>query len=225
MHFGKKVTALAATIVFSISLTGRGSPQTQLGEEPAAAAVSWHYDPDESGMTFVTIHNDSNAEINTFREIEGSVSADGSAVLTIDLNSIDSANEARDTAYRDILFETAIFPPLTASAQVNMADFAELAIGERHTELLDLTIDLRGVEKRSEFYVTVTRLSEDRVLIENKAPLILSTSEFAMDNGLGSLRELAGISSITPSVTATISFVFERQGGDLASNLTPNPDD
>jgi len=80
----------------------------------------WSLVPDESGMTYVTIKNDSLGEINTFREISGSVSENGQAEFTINLDSVDTANEIRDPRMKEILFETASYPAAKVTANLDM---------------------------------------------------------------------------------------------------------
>ena len=173
--------------------------------------ADWTLAPEESGMTFITIHSGDVAEINTFRSVFGTVTAAGAAEITINLNSVDSNDTDRDSMLRDVLFETDANPFARASAIVDMVIFNNLSVGVRHTELLDMTIDLHGIQLQQQFYVMVTRLSDDKVLIENKAPLLLDANDFAMGDALEQLRRHAELSEIIPVATITFSFVFERQ--------------
>lgn len=197
-------------LIFAVAAFGSNNPLQAIAATDSKEYQLWNYAPDESGMTFVTIYNDDVAEINTFRNISGSVSADGQAHITINLNSVDSADEDRDRLYRSVLFDVMNFPNLVVTAQIDMENYEGFAIGDRFTELLDMNISLRGVEKRMNFYVMVTRLADDRILIENKAPLIINAADFSMTAPLAELQRLFGIRSITPVTTATLSFVFKR---------------
>lgn len=170
----------------------------------------WVLTAQESGMTYITVKLGELAEINTFRNIAGSVTADGQAVVEIALDSVDTNNEIRDPRMTEHLFETGKFPLATARTTLDMSKFDGLAIGARQTELLELTIDLHGVSETYDFYVLVTRLGANKVSVENKAPLILDARDFGMEAGLAKLQELAGLDSITPVVPITMSFVFER---------------
>lgn len=171
----------------------------------------WVLSGEESGMTYITVKLGEVAEINTFRNIAGTVTAEGKATIEISLDSVDTNNEIRDPRMKEVLFETAKFPLATASTTLDMSKFEGLAIGERHTELLDMTIDLHGVSERYDFYVLVTRLGANKVSVENKAPLLLDARDFGMEAGLAKLQELARLDSITPVVPITMSLVFERK--------------
>ncbi|NNE59064.1 MAG: YceI family protein [Hellea sp.] len=179
---------------------------------PAELAGDWTLNTDESGLTYITIKLDDIAEINTFRDISGTVTSEGNASIIINLNSVDTANEIRDPRMKQYLFETEKYPVAKADATLDMSAFESLKTGDRHTELLNLQLDLHGVKAQMDYYVSVTRLGPNKVLVENKAPLILDARDFGMDAGLAKLQELAGLDSITPVVPITVSLVFERLG-------------
>lgn len=170
----------------------------------------WSLVPDESGMTYVTIKNGSLGEINTFRAISGSVTQNGQAVFTVNLNSVDTANEIRDPRMREILFETETYPAARVTANLDMTQFDGLAIGGTETVLLDMNLDLHGVAEQFDFYVLVTRLGPNKVRVDNKAPLLIDAEDFGFEVGLAKLQELAGLESITPVVSATVALTFER---------------
>ena len=197
---------LAATV----SLAGCGNSKGALPEAEQARAGPWALVAEDSGITFITTKLGDVTEIATFRDIEGSVSEAGDAVITIDLASIDTNNDIRDPRMREHLFETETYPVATASAEIDLESLESLEIGARHTEEVELTIDLHGVQDTLPFYMMVTRLGPNRVLVENKAPLILHAADFDMDGGVEKLRELAQLTEITPVVPVTFSFVFER---------------
>ena len=142
------------------------SAQTEAVNESAP----WVLDPAESGMTYITIKNGELGEINTFREFNGQVDTDGSAVFTIALDSVDTANEIRDPRMREHVFKTTEFPTATARTQVDLAQFQELPVGESETVLLDVTLGIAGYETQRDFYVQVTRLGVNKVVVTNKAP-------------------------------------------------------
>jgi len=158
----------------------------------------------------VTIKNGSLGEVNTFKMISGSVSEGGQAEFTVFLDSVDTNNEIRDPRMREILFQTESYPTAKVSANLDMMQFDDLAIGGTETVLLDMTLDLHGVSEQFDFYVLVTRLGANKVRVYNKAPLLIDAEDFGFEAGLAKLQELAGLESITPVVSATVALTFER---------------
>ncbi len=170
----------------------------------------WSLNAEESGMTYVTVKNNALGEINTFREISGEVSASGDVRFEIKMDSVDTNNETRDPRMREHMFKTSEFPISTATAQLDMGQFETLSIGESETVLLDMTLTIAGYQSEQDFYVQVTRLGPNKVVVSNKAPLILDATEFGMEEGLETLQSLAGLDSISPIVPVTMSLTFER---------------
>ncbi len=170
----------------------------------------WTLNPAASGMTYVTIKNGNLGEINTFRDISGVVTTEGKAEFTINLDSVDTNNEIRDPRMKEYVFQTDQYPTAKVMADLDMSQFDVLAIGNSKTVLLDMTLDLHGIKDEREFYVLVTRLGPNKVRVDNKAPLILDAEDFGFETGLAKLQELAGLESISPIVSATISLTFER---------------
>jgi len=171
---------------------------------------NWTLSPAESGMTYVTIKNGNLGEINTFRDISGVVTPNGKAEFKISLDSVDTNNEIRDPRMKEYIFKTDQFSHAKVTADLNMTQFDVLAIGNSKTVLLDMTIDLAGIQNNEEFYVLVTRLGPNKVRVDNKAPLLLDAEDFGFEAGLAKLQELAGLNSISPVVSTTVSLTFQR---------------
>ena len=194
-------------LVFLLALMGLSAcqPASEVsGDGP------WVLNGDASGLTYVTIKNSDLAEINTFRSLSGTVEPDGKAEFLIDLNSVDTDNEIRDGRMKSILFKTGEFPSAKVSAEVDMVEYEALGVGESYTEQLDISLELSGVTWEQKFYVLVTRLGPNKVVVTNKAPLLLDARDFGFGEGLTTLQGLAGLGSITPVVPVTVSLVFER---------------
>ena len=170
----------------------------------------WSLVSAQSGINYVTIKNGSVGEVNTFREISGSVSESGQAVFTINLDSVDTNSETRDPRMKEFVFETAKYPEAKVTANLNMAQLNVLAVGNSKTVTLDMKLDMHGIVDEREFDVLVTRLGPNKVRVDNKAPLILDAEDFGFEAGLAKLQELANLESISPIVSATISLTFER---------------
>lgn len=171
---------------------------------------NWTLSAAESGMSYVTIKNGNLGEVNTFRDISGGVTSGGKAEFIIALDSVDTNNETRDPRMKEHVFQTDQYPEAKVTADLNMTQFDVLAIGNSKTVLLDMTLDLHGISDAREFYVLVTRLGANKVRVDNKAPLILDAEDFGFEAGLAKLQELAGLNSISPVVSATVSLTFER---------------
>ncbi len=205
---------MAASLLWACTPTSdTGLDEASNTEAEAVLAPNtstWTLDTEESGMTYITVKNGDLAEINTFRKIDGTVTPDGAVEFTISLGSVDTNNEIRDGRMKTILFETGSFPLAKVSTKVDMEKLESLSIGESHTLLLDMNIGLHGHNMKTEFYVLATRLGANKVVVVNKAPLILHADDFGFSESLVKLQKLAGLDTITPVVPVTASLVFTR---------------
>jgi len=199
----QKIIPYALSLSFGI--LAACAPQT----EPEKSGP-WSLMPTQSGISYVTIKNGSLGEVNTFREMSGSVSESGQAEFIINLDSVDTNNETRDPRMKEFMFETGTYPTAKATANLDMAQFDALAIGNSKAVQLDMTLDLHGVSEQFDFYVLVTRLGANKVRVDSKAPLLIDAEDFGFEAGLAKLQELAKLESITPVVSATVGLTFER---------------
>lgn len=203
------------TAVFALAFLAAacGSATTETAApvaEAANLAEPWFLDAGQSRIAFVSIKADEIAETHTFTSLEGEVAPDGEAVVTIDLDSVETGVDIRNSRMREMLFETAMFANATVSARVPLDSFAELAAGARMRQSLPVTLSVHGMEAEIETDVFVTRLSPTAVLVETASPVLVNAFDFGLGEGVDRLRDVAGLPSISPAVPVTASFVFTQ---------------
>ena len=183
----------------------------QAPAEPTPLAQgSWSVDAAASSLSYVSVKSGEIAESNTFTGLSGSVTAEGAASVEIDLSTIETKVDIRNERMRDIFFEVADHPKATVTAQIDPAVFDTLAIGASVTQPLEATLTVKGVEAPVDTQVSVTRTSENGVLVTSTEPVILYADALELTEGLATLQELAGLPSITPVVPVSFSIAFKR---------------
>jgi polyisoprenoid-binding protein YceI len=198
-----RITAAAAFLTL-------GACSQAPAEPPALTQGAWTLDGEASQLSYVSIKLGEIAEVNSFETVSGSVSADGVAVIEIDLASVDTGVDIRNERMRDVFFVVADNPTATVTAQIDPAAFEALGVGASTLQMLDGTLSLKGIEAPFQTEVTVTRTGADRVLAVSNAPVIVEAGRFELTGGLAELQELANLDSITPVVPVTFSLTFER---------------
>ncbi len=173
--------------------------------------ADWVLDNDASRISYVTTKANVAAEVNHFRKLSGDIDADGSATLTIDLDSVDTAVEIRDTRMREILFETATFPTAQVSATIDMDEIATAASGSAAVIIAEAIVNLRGMDVSVTFEATVAKLDSDNLLVTSTKPVIVSASQFGLLEGIEKLRTIAGLPSISPAVPVTFVLKWSRK--------------
>lgn len=203
----------AALAALALGLAACAEPAANAPATEDAAPLTdgaWALDPAGSRLAYVSIKAGEVAENNRFDTLAGSVAADGTATLDIDLASVNTGVDIRNERMRDIFFEVAGNPKAVVTAKLDPAAFAGLAVGQSLTRPLKATLALKGIEQAIETEVLVTRAAADRVTVVPTAPVLISTDMFELTDELGELRALAELPSITPAVPVTFTLAFKR---------------
>lgn len=175
------------------------------------AAAQWALSPDESRIGFISVKAGDFPESHYFREVQGTVSQSGEAEITVPLDSVETNIDIRNERMREFLFETDKFPTATITATIDFDALNTLDIGARKSVDFTGELTLHGVSAPIETVLTVTRITEARVLVETTDPVILYADQFELSAGIKKLMELASLPSITPAVPVAISLVFEQE--------------
>ena len=202
--------ALALGLVACAEQPAADAPADAAAEATPVTEGAWTLDPAASRLSYVSIKAGEIAEANRFDTLAGSVAADGTASLDIDLASVNTGVDIRNERMREIFFQVAENPKANVTAKLDPAAFAGLAVGQSLTRPLKASVTVKGATGEIETEVLVTRVSDDRVTVVPTAPVIVTTDMFGLTDELGELRALAQLPSITPAVPVTFTLAFTR---------------
>lgn len=166
-------------------------------------------DSEHSRLNFVSVKNDSVAEVLAFDQLSGSLSASGDAQITVPLTSVNTGIEIRDERLRKYLFKTEQFATAVYTAKVDMAALSALAVGQQQAMTLSGELALSGVTGKVDFDVLVSKTAEGSYSAVTLEPGFVNIRHFGLIDGVGKLRSLAGLNSIALVVPVTFSVVFK----------------
>lgn len=172
--------------------------------------ADWALDNDRSNVSFVTTKATHISEVNGFDHLGGTISKAGKAEITIDLSSVNTAIPVRDGRLQEHLFDVARYANATITAEVDAKALGKLDAGESSEQELVGTLNLHGVTLPVNVPVTVVKQNDDSLLVVSKRPLLLNASSVDLADGVEKLRELAGLPSISLSVTVTFQLTFAQ---------------
>lgn len=172
---------------------------------------TWKLDDSSSRIAFASIKAHEFIETHYFSRLSGQISGNGEAIVTIFLKDVETRIDIRNERMRDMFFEINKFPRATIKANVNVNDFSDLPIGGRREAEIEATLSLHGKESSVFANAFVTRIAKTRVEVATTEPTIVYVSDFDLETGLDSLREIANLPSITGVVPVTFSLVFDLQ--------------
>lgn len=176
-----------------------------------SANAEWVLDNANSRLSFVTTKAGAAAEVHHFASLQGSVDDTGDVMVTIDLNSVDTAIPIRDERMREMLFETETYPAATLSADLNATELAAVGVGESANLQVAGELALHGIQAEVMIDMTVARLSDSRLLAISRKPIIINASQVGLLEGVERLREVAMLPSISPAVPVTFVLEFEQE--------------
>ena len=197
-------------VIASAMTPGSTSAQDFMSQE-------WVLNPDLSNVYMQSVKKNAIFETHQFESVEGNVSKDGEAKVRIDLNSLETNHDLRNTRMRFLLFETYKFPYAEISATLDKSKMQALATKTRMTYPLKFTLSLHGITKEILTLVWVTRISDTTLSVSTVKPIIVTAESFGLTKNIAKLMEVIGGTSIASAASITFDLVFGT--GELTSEL------
>ncbi|CAA0125840.1 Uncharacterised protein [BD1-7 clade bacterium] len=173
--------------------------------------ANWLLEQDQSSVSFISIKNNTIAEVNHFKTIQGVVDNNGNATMTIDLDSVDTMIGIRDERLRKLLFETVKFPNATITTQLNAQRLKQLSAGQTTLVEASYTLTLHGQKAVKKAVLRVTGLENGHVSVITHEPILIAVSDFNLVNGVEALKQVAKLSAISQAVPVNLDLVFTQQ--------------
>lgn len=171
----------------------------------SAALADWDVNNEASRVSFVSVKNNTVAEAHYFETLSGRLTEDGTFTLDIDLASVKTNIDIRDERMREHLFNTATFQTMTVTANASSL-FETLEGASQVVGTLSATISLNGQDKQQDIDVLVAKNPDGGLMVSSLMPVLVNPSDFALQEGIDTLKSLAGLDSITRAVP--VSFVL-----------------
>ena len=171
------------------------------------ANAHWMLINGESNLSFVSTKNQHISEVQQFKTLKGELTPEGKLQIEIDLSSIDSGIEIRDTRMREKLFLVDKFPSAKLTAQLPDS-VLNLTKGNSITVTLPAELMIMGISKTISTSVQVTRKTDNGLVATSTQPILISAADFGLKSGIEILQKLAGLSGIGLTVPVNFNLVF-----------------
>jgi uncharacterized protein YpmS len=158
------------------------------------AIANWKVQNDDSSVHFISTKNQHFSEVHHFNKIQGYLKRNGLFELEIDLASIDSAIEIRNSRMREHLFKVDIFPSAKVTATLPQ-NIMQLKLGQSRLITVDSKLLIMQTQLPLSISLQVTK-TENGYLATSVQPILLSAATVGYQSGLAILQKLAGLSSI-----------------------------
>lgn len=174
-----------------------------------AKAQEWRLDSGASHFYMQTAKANKIVEIHQFTGLQGTVSPEGDAKVTIDLTSVSSGIDVRDVRMRFLLFETYKYPNAEVTAKLDMNRLRGVLNTTRIVYPLTFTLALHGMSREYETLVNVTRLSDTSVSVSTVKPIVVATDDFGLTEGLNKLSQAVNGTPIVSAASFTFDLAFD----------------
>lgn len=175
------------------------------------ALAQWELMNDESTVNYVSIKKSSVGEVNSFKELNGSIEDNGKISVDIDLASVETNIPIRNERMKTMLFEVASFSKANISAALDSKAIDKMNIGETYKDSISFNLSLHGISKEIVTDVRVVKLANNRILAVSVNPIIVNADQYNLLEGVEKLREVASLPSISTAVPVTFSLIFKQQ--------------
>jgi hypothetical protein len=175
----------------------------------AQATAQWTLSADDSSLSFISVKAEHIAEVHSFARLSGEIDSGGEAVVSIDLTSVQTGIDIRNERMQSMLFNTDMYPRAQVSADVDAAALSSMAVGESAVLEVPLAINLHGEVLTLSAPLRVSHV-QGGLRVDTLAPIIVKADAFALVDGIESLREIAGLPSISRSVPVSFSLLFSQ---------------
>jgi OmpA-OmpF porin, OOP family len=193
---------LAVAMIASALTWESGQAQDFLNQE-------WLLDPALSTVYMQTVKANAIFETHQFTVVEGSVSSGGDVNIRIDLGSIRSGIDIRDTRMRFQLFETFKFPHAQINAKLDKSKLKALSAQTRINYPVALSLSLHGYATEIHTEVWVTRMAETVVSVASIKPINLFAETFGLVPNVAKLSEAIEGTPIAAGASIGFDLVFK----------------
>ena len=168
--------------------------------------ADWRLLPASASFTIGTTKNKTITEIHRFSKLEGFVQSDGTAVVTVNLLSVDTGIEIRDQRMQAMLFST------TANAvyktKLDIEIFRKMGIGQSKEFRLDGVLELGGRQMPLPLTTRITRQESGNYQVTTISANEIDVGMFGFSDGIEQLRAVANLKVISPIVTFEFTLEF-----------------
>lgn len=149
-------------------------------------------------------------EVNSFSNMDGSISDQGKFALSIDLSSIETNNSRRNILIQDLFFETRNFQEAFLSFDLGNNFLSNKQYNKAVKISVSATFMLNGVDQKVNIPLILIRLKNDFVLIKTFEPILLTLTDYNFSSGLERLRKEESFDNITSQVPVSLNLFFNR---------------
>lgn len=174
-----------------------------------SASANWQLDQESSSLNFISTKNTDFSEMHSFDQFTGTITDNGAVAISVNLASVNTLIEIRNTRMREMLFKVGEFATADLTAQLPES-VLNLKQGQQESIELQGTLSLHGIASQVVMQVRVAKLDATTYSAHTVKPIIINANQYGLKEGVAALQKIAGLTNISLAVPVSFSVVFER---------------
>ncbi|WP_394175702.1 YceI family protein [Thalassotalea litorea] len=174
------------------------------------ALAGWQSLDHSSSLSFISIKKNAIAETHEFKSFNASVTDDGEVKVIIDLSSVATGIDIRDTRMQEMLFETSKYSEAVLTAKLPNGLLASLVPGEMKQFNIDGKLELHGQARMVTISCAVFMEAKDKLVVTSTQPTIIQAAEFSLLDGIKQLTDIAGLDAIASAIPVSFVLTLEN---------------
>jgi polyisoprenoid-binding protein YceI len=204
--FATLALATTAAVVVACATSG-GRP---------ASNPAWAVDTAQSNLNFVTTKAGQAGvggigEVQTFKRFAGGMDSSGQVKLLIDLASVDTGVEIRDERLRTMLWNVKATPQATFTAKLAPEALTKLTAESSADMDVSGQLELAGQTKPVTAKLRATRISNDKLMVVTRSPIVINSNDFGLKAGVEAMRDVMGLNFLASTAPVSFSLVLTTQ--------------
>lgn len=168
-----------------------------------SAFADWSLQNNQSSVHFISTKKQNIDEIHHFKQLSAELSDSGKFKLSIDLASVETGIEIRNTRMREQLFKVGTFPTADVTAQLSKK-IMQLKAGQSIQAEVAAELTLMETSMPLTLHMQISKTTGNEYVATSIQPILISATKFGLQQGVETLQKLAGLPSI--GLTVPVSF-------------------
>ncbi|SAK86341.1 YceI-like domain protein [Caballeronia arationis] len=180
----------------------------------SSSQAAWHVDSGQSSFSFTTAKagmpgTSAVEEVQTFRQIGGSLADDGKLVFDVELASIETNIGLRNDRLKELLFKVADNPKAVFTGSVDPRRLNALGVGASLDMDVSGQLALGGQSKPLTASVRVVKLASDALLVGTRVPIVVNLKDYGLQDGVEALRAVMNLNVLASSAPVSFSVMMK----------------
>jgi len=180
----------------------------------SSAHAAWRVDNGESTFNFVTAKAVTSGvaaveEVQTFKQVGGTVGDDGKLEFSVDLGSVETNIPLRNERLKEMLFKVANNPQAVFTATVDAHRFQTMRPGGFADIDVNGQLTISGQSNPLAAHLRVIKLSSGALQVSTNSPIMVNLKDYGLQDGVDALRDLMHLSVLASSAPVTFSLLLK----------------